>query len=112
MTKYDFYSDKFIQEGWVCPRCGRVNAPWLPNCSCGSNETVVTTDNTSPPSTAWSIYKKPPTYETILTCYTPEIKDIDWSITYGRDCDYESFLDTVYDQMLKDRNEDCDETNV
>lgn len=59
MTKYDFYSDKFIQEGWVCPRCGRVNAPWLPNCSCGSNETVVTTDNTSPSNTAWSIAESP-----------------------------------------------------
>lgn len=21
-------------EGWVCPRCKRVNAPWVKECSC------------------------------------------------------------------------------
>ena len=23
--------------GWVCPICGKVNAPWVPNCSCNGN---------------------------------------------------------------------------
>ena len=22
------------QEGWVCPKCGRVNAPWIATCPC------------------------------------------------------------------------------
>ena len=22
------------QQGWICPKCGRVNAPWLPTCGC------------------------------------------------------------------------------
>ena len=22
------------QHGWICPRCARVNAPWVPNCDC------------------------------------------------------------------------------
>lgn len=20
--------------GWICPRCGRVHAPWVPSCDC------------------------------------------------------------------------------
>lgn len=23
-----------MQEGWLCPRCKKVNAPWVPQCSC------------------------------------------------------------------------------
>ena len=23
-----------IQYGWVCPKCGRVNAPWKDHCDC------------------------------------------------------------------------------
>lgn len=22
------------QEGWICPRCGKVNAHWVMQCSC------------------------------------------------------------------------------
>lgn len=25
-----------MKEPWICPRCGRVNAHWLPCCSCKS----------------------------------------------------------------------------
>lgn len=27
------------QQGWICPKCGRVNAPWLPTCGCISSQT-------------------------------------------------------------------------
>jgi len=23
-----------MNEGWVCPRCGKVNAPWKESCDC------------------------------------------------------------------------------
>ena len=23
-----------MKEGWRCPVCGAVNAPWMPQCSC------------------------------------------------------------------------------
>lgn len=26
-----------MKEGWICPRCGQVNAPWNPYCSCNKN---------------------------------------------------------------------------
>ena len=58
MITNDFEFDKPIQEGWVCPRCGRVNAPWLPNCSCNPVSTTATTTTTSPP-TASSVTESP-----------------------------------------------------
>lgn len=29
------------QQGWICPKCGKVHAPWVPSCECSSkNETL------------------------------------------------------------------------
>ena len=28
------------QQGWICPKCGRVNAPWLPCCDCVRSQTT------------------------------------------------------------------------
>ena len=30
----DYNGVQHNNAGWICPRCGRVNAPWLPYCSC------------------------------------------------------------------------------
>lgn len=29
------------QEGWICPRCGKVNAPWVMQCSCNRNTNIL-----------------------------------------------------------------------
>lgn len=37
------------QQGWICPKCGRVNAPWLPCCDCTVSQTTGTAGNSSVP---------------------------------------------------------------
>ncbi len=30
----EFNSPSLIERGWLCPRCNRVNAPYLSQCPC------------------------------------------------------------------------------
>ena len=30
------------QQGWECPRCGRINAPWIQQCSCAPENWSIT----------------------------------------------------------------------
>ena len=32
----------FPMNGWICPRCGRANAPWVSHCDCIATETGTT----------------------------------------------------------------------
>lgn len=36
---YYYNNELPLQQGWVCPKCGRVNAPWLPTCGCVLSQT-------------------------------------------------------------------------
>lgn len=39
-----------IQYGWICPKCNKGNAPWLPTCgSCPTVTSVATTIGSSGP---------------------------------------------------------------
>ena len=42
-------------EGWLCPRCKRVNASWVSQCTCtGCHETITTnTPVTGDPPFTW-----------------------------------------------------------
>ena len=45
------YAAPVLSYGWICPRCGKVNAPWMGQCSCGSTDVKITytSDRTSAP---------------------------------------------------------------
>lgn len=43
-----FQDESFVQYGWVCPRCGRINAPFMPCCPCGDVPNTVSSTQTYP----------------------------------------------------------------
>lgn len=44
-----------MKEGWICPKCGKVLAPWMPECSC-FKETRRISNAGSAPSTQDTAY--------------------------------------------------------
>lgn len=34
-----------MNEGWICPRCGRVNAPFVTQCSCMREQPKITCES-------------------------------------------------------------------
>lgn len=37
---YEFPTPSF-QQGWICPKCGRVNAPWMGTCPCFTDKNPI-----------------------------------------------------------------------
>lgn len=45
-TTYTYKThSRYTEKGWECPRCGRINAPWVRQCDCTSWN--VTCDDTT-----------------------------------------------------------------
>ena len=43
-TNYNRYTHYYpaAQQGWECPRCGKINAPWVSQCNCSRDNWTVT----------------------------------------------------------------------
>ena len=39
----------FVQQGWQCPVCGKVHAPWVSECDCYKAEWKINTVKGSDP---------------------------------------------------------------
>ena len=72
-TTYTYNSPSYSAEkGWECPRCGRINAPWVRQCDCS-------------PSTSWNKITVNPCDEwwrTKITCDDNMFRIHPDSITY------------------------------
>lgn len=60
-----------MKEGWVCPRCGKVNAPFIKSCDCKPDEAMSNADSECP--CGWGHHWR------IMTCYDNAVGD---GITY------------------------------
>ena len=56
------YAKSKAEQGWECPRCGRINAPWVRQCDCssGQNNPTITWTNPSLDHENW--------WKTYVTC--------------------------------------------
>lgn len=63
-----------MKEGWICPKCGKVLAPWIPECDCYKQLVNPTHKNTQPnvyePAPYWTNPEwKPP----VPMCTTSDV---------------------------------------
>jgi len=60
-----------MQEGWRCPQCGQINAPWMSYCQgCAPIPEITPYPNTVPP---W----RPEPYTS-----NPYVGDYPWTVTW------------------------------
>lgn len=58
------YGPSKAEQGWECPRCGRINAPWKSQCDCGRNNYwTVTSDWTYKPEWWKEVTCNPDTFK-------------------------------------------------
>ena len=82
---WDYHSIQLgAQQGWQCPICGRVNAPWMAQCTCdGKVPSHTTTAGTG--TTVKIDYARPP--YTIGSTGTPLQQQTWTSSSTSQDCE-------------------------
>ena len=58
-----------MKEGWLCPRCKKVNAPWVSQCTCTEYHEKITTNTPivgDPPFTYPNVPNWTPYYDTVF----------------------------------------------
>ena len=43
-SQWQTYNHSKAERGWECPRCGRINAPWVRQCDCSPSSTTISWD--------------------------------------------------------------------
>ena len=46
-SQWQTYKPYTTEYGWECPRCGRINAPWVRQCDCSPSGWTISTTTTS-----------------------------------------------------------------
>ena len=44
-SQWQTYNHYKAEQGWECPRCGRINAPWVRQCDCSRNNWTISCDD-------------------------------------------------------------------
>lgn len=50
------YIQPKAEKGWECPRCGRINAPWVRQCDCSKDNWTINWNDTTKDDDWWKKY--------------------------------------------------------
>ena len=100
MSYYNPDYNGIMREGWICPRCGRVNAPWVPNCTCSAVGVTYTKDTSTTAPTGKSYTINPSSYITNATIPDSE-RNKSTATTHKGSSEYDNFLCDVVDRDVE-----------
>ena len=72
-SQWQTYNHYKAEQGWECPRCGRINAPWVRQCDCTRG-----------------------TYDYDKWTITPTLTDSEWWKTYVTSSQADANMYTTY----------------
>ena len=62
-SQWQTYNNYKAERGWECPRCGRINAPWVRQCDCSGSNWTITSDWTYKPDWWKEVTCNPDTFK-------------------------------------------------